>query len=275
MYRFISFYGPPVAFAALLAAAPGARAQVFAMDQRAPFSGCYAGVHGGGLLGTVTSRETFAGFARFGEQKADVSALVAGVQAGCNMVSGAFMGGLEIEGFAPFRNSGFNGLQELGEPTYRNRLDYKSRIGGALSLRGGVVMGNTLLFMKAGAAYAPVQVAHAYDYGEYPDRAAGWDRQPFERATAVKTTGRDARASLLLGAGVEYAIAPQWTLKAEYNALIAPRTTISAKGTSTDYRYVKSETTEGYQYDPAVAVTRDKSMATFRNVFKVGVNRQF
>ena len=275
MYRYISYCGPALAFAALLAAAPGASAQNVEPALRALFSGCYAGVHGGGLRGTITSRESYPDYARFGEQKADVSALLAGVQAGCNMISNSFLGGVEIEGFAPFRNFGFNGVQQLGQPTYRNRLDYKSQPGGALSLRGGMVVSSALLFVKAGVAYAPVKVAHAYDFGRYPDTQTNWDKQPFEYGASVRTSGRDARATLLLGAGVEYAIAPQWSVKAEYNALIAPGTTVSTRGTSTDYHYAETPAPAGYKYDPAVAVTRDRSMATFRNVFKAGVNRQF
>jgi len=275
MYRYITFYGPSLAFAALLATAPGASAQDFDPAQRTPFSGCYAGVHGGGLMGTVKSRETFPDYARFGEQKTNISALLAGVQFGCNMVSDSLMGGVEVEGFSPFRNFGFNGVQQLGQPTYRNRLDYKSQLGGALSLRGGVVMGNALMFVKAGVAVAPVKVNHAYDFGEYPTSATDWDRQPFAKGASVQTSGRDARATLLLGAGVEYAIAPQWSVKAEYNALLARRGVVSASGISTDYQYAETPAPAGYKYDPAVAAARDKSMTTFRNLFKVGVNRQF
>lgn len=273
MYRHLNSSGAVLVIGVFLVASPMASAQEETLSPSAAFAGCYAGVHGGGMVGRTSSRELFEDYARYGQQKATFSAMLVGGQLGCNWTSGDMVFGLEGEAFVPLEQDGSTAIQILGQPTYRNRLWYKSETGGAVSLRAGAVFNSMLFFGKLGVAYAPVTVTHEHEFGSYPTGSIPGPGQPFENGQSIDTKGTLARASLLLGAGVEYAIAPSWSLKMEYNLLLSPEGTVSATGTSRDYSY---STTDGsFSQQPPVNVTRAKSMSEMRNVVKFGINRRF
>jgi outer membrane immunogenic protein len=154
------------------------------------WTGCYAGVHGGGgwMLDTNISANTGGGG-------------LAGGQLGCNVQAGAIVWGVEGEAAwsgltsqfhsSPFFGNGFFGL----DGTTHNRWS------ADVAARAGVAVDRALVYGKAGLAAGGFAFSFADTINTIPEVA----------------NGSGTLAGLLLGAGIEYAVTPNWSVKLEYD----------------------------------------------------------
>jgi outer membrane immunogenic protein len=155
------------------------------------WTGCYVGVHaGGGIIGT-TFVSSFAG----GSTDGGGGALVGG-QAGCNYQAGQFVFGLEGEGAW----SGITDRSHAHDTNTDQLRTGRNRWDADLALRVGFAIDRTLVYGKAGSAFGSF---------EFKDNQSG--NPPF--------SGQSTLDGLLLGAGIEYAFASNWTGKLEYNVI--------------------------------------------------------
>jgi outer membrane immunogenic protein len=148
------------------------------------WTGCYVGVHaGGGLLNVPEFSDEAPNLQGGGG--------LAGGQAGCNLQAGQFVFGLEGEG--TWSNIRFID-DEVGlfGSTVRNRWDTD------LAVRVGFAVDRALVYGKVGGAL-----------GNF-----GFDA---ENVFDGQSSGTATLGGLLLGAGFEYAFAPNWSAKLEYN----------------------------------------------------------
>ena len=159
------------------------------------WTGCYIGVHAGG--GAVRSSYTDG----FNDAKDYGNGGVAGGQIGCNYQTGVFVFGIEGEGYW----SGMKAQQEFSIPadgegffsSVRNKYDY------TVAGRFGVTYERAFIYGKAGWAW-----------GKHDFAFTGQD------CTSCNIYSEFGSATLngpLFGVGVEYAFAPNWTVKGEYN----------------------------------------------------------
>ncbi len=157
----------------------------------APFSstnfwtGCYAGVHGGGGW----MRDTFVGGDIIG------GGAFAGGQLGCNLQTGAIVWGVEGEGAW----SGLTDHFHFDQGTTVSDATTRNRWNADVAARAGIAVDRTLLYGKAGIAAGKFEFSFAHS-------------SPTEGQNGSATL-----AGLLLGAGIEYAVAPNWSVKLEYD----------------------------------------------------------
>ena len=118
--------------------------------------------------------------------------LLGGVHAGYNMQSGSIVYGLEAD---------LEAANVRGSKTLINGDFVKTRLGTQGSLRGrlGYAIDRTLLYVTGGLAIADIQ--NTYLLGG--------------RVPAIDSISK-TRFGWTLGAGIEYAIANNWTARAEY-----------------------------------------------------------
>ena len=142
-----------------------------------------------------------------------------GAQAGYNYQMGQFMIGVE----ADFDWSAANKKQSGALPGLTFDINFKNNYVSTFGARFGYAMDRVLLYAKAGGAYT---------------------QDDFDLSASDGSTfnGRFDRWGWMIGAGVEYAILNNWTLKAEYNYLdfgtksetLTPNATDLVTGTITD-----------------------------------------
>jgi outer membrane immunogenic protein len=151
------------------------------------WSGCYLGVHGGyGIINdSYTGRNGGGG--------------VAGGQVGCNYQAGQIVVGIEAEGWwSGIRN--VNRVGALGVVT--SEFNTRNRWDADVALRLGLTpVGRVLGYSKVGVA---------------------WGEFDYESTTVIffgpqVQTGNKTLIGMLVGAGLEYALLPNWTAKIEYN----------------------------------------------------------
>ena len=156
------------------------------------WTGCYAGVHGGGGVIEDTFVPPSVGVGTRG------GGAIAGGQAGCNYQAGMMVFGLEGE--AAWSNLAnrfsFNGLA-------MQQASDRSRWSADLAARTGIAFDRALLYGKAGVA------AGRFEFFDV-DNVANSITGGFLQGGATLT-------GLLLGGGVEYAFAPNWSAKLEYD----------------------------------------------------------
>jgi outer membrane immunogenic protein len=156
------------------------------------WTGCYIGVHaGGGILG-----DTFVAIDGFNLNEKTIAGggEVAGAQLGCNYQTGMAVVGLE--GDAAWSNMAIRF-------THTNQLfmaqdSDRNRWSADIAARGGIAFEHALLFGKAGVAAGRFNLFNSDTPGNF-----------FQGNTTL--TG------LLLGLAIEYAFAPNWSAKLEYN----------------------------------------------------------
>lgn len=206
-----------VAFAAPAAAADLAARPVYtkAPIMAAPvysWKGFYAGVNAGGVWSdadtTLTASAFFTSAALIssdGSVGLDKSGFTGGVQAGYNWQFGQFVLGVEadvnstnisnsrltIRGAVPGLPSGY----VLGESIASDWLV-------TLRARGGYAVNNWLFYVTAGLAIADFDFTQGSFFGDCPCGIVG------------STTG--TKTGWTVGAGVEYGLWTNWTVKAEY-----------------------------------------------------------
>jgi outer membrane immunogenic protein len=179
------------------------------------WTGCYVGVHGGGgvMFDLNTSRNG--------------GGALAGGQAGCNYEVGQIVVGAEAEGSWAEINS----RETIVESNFRREEQTHNRGDADISLRAGLAVDRALAYGKVGAA---------------------WGRFSFDGLQDLIHANGDF-AGLLLGTGLEYAIANNWTVKFEYDYIgFAPRS----------MHFVGTRTS-------------DQDESATKSIAKVGVNYKF
>jgi outer membrane immunogenic protein len=194
---FIAFAVP--AAAADLAARPYTKAPPPAIAAVYDWSGFYIGANGGwGSSHKCWDFTTPAGTFVAAEGCHDATGGTAGGQIGYRWQAGTWVFGLEAQGnWADFRGSNVS----LLDPTVRNQ----SRIDafGLFTGQVGWAVNNVLFYVKGGAAVTA-------------DRFRRFD---VPTGVLIATTGDDTRWGGVVGAGLEFGFAPNWTAGVEYNHL--------------------------------------------------------
>jgi outer membrane immunogenic protein len=154
------------------------------------WTGCYAGVHAGG--GVIS--DTFTSFDNGNFTTVDGGGALAGGQAGCNYQAGMVVVG--VEGDVAWSNiaNRFNNISSISNGNSSDR----NRWSADVAARGGIAFDHALLYGKAGVAGGRFDFFTSDSFGDF-----------FEGGATL--TG------LLLGLGVEYAFAPSWSVKLEYD----------------------------------------------------------
>jgi outer membrane immunogenic protein len=166
------------------------------------WSGFYAGANGGwGSSRNCWDVRNPATGATVSEGCHDADGGVAGGQVGFNLQAGAWVFGAEVQtDWADLRGSNASTL--FVGTTNRSRVDSF----GLLTGRVGYAWNNALLYVKGGGAFTHDK----YDY-----RATG-AANPFAIAT-------ETRWGSTAGVGLEYGLAPSWSVAVEYDHLFMGR----------------------------------------------------
>ena len=149
------------------------------------WTGCYAGLHGGGGLQftTFTSANTGGG--------------LAGAQLGCNYQIRELVLGVEAETWW----SEVDSRRQNSDATSVSLESSHNSRNADVALRAGVAVDRALLYYKAGAAF-----------GRFSFR----DVDPLPAFTIFDNAG-GTLSGILVGAGIEYALDDRWSAKLEYN----------------------------------------------------------
>lgn len=203
-----------VAMAALLFAAAGAgAADTRPAAPAASWAGPYAGLYAGYGWGTADSTAPFdpgpGFFYNFGGDRYSFGAdgFFGGVAAGNNWQRGPLVTGVEGElGYLGLSGSRIdpNGIA-AGFPDTTTSV--KSDLYGAFTGRVGVATGKALVYVKGGAALLKAR-ARTEDPCVAPPPGCGTE--------TLVMTGSKTMLGWTLGAGVEWHIAPRWSMKAEF-----------------------------------------------------------
>jgi opacity protein-like surface antigen len=149
------------------------------------WSGCYGGLQAGG--GTQSDDFTF----RNG------GGGLAGGQLGCNMQIGSFV--LGLEGEAAW--SGLSDSSSVAQGSFSEQFTTRNRWNADLAARAGVALDRALIYGKAGFAQGGFDFAFNQNFPGF-----------------LETQNSSGTLSgLLLGVGVEVALAPHWSAKLEYD----------------------------------------------------------
>lgn len=171
----------------------------FAQQPAPLWTGFYAGAHAGLTQYRSTFADGLAPYFLFPPQdySASGSGLLGGLHAGYNWQSGALVFGVEIDA------SGMAARTSFAQPAPRiTGLGlYSGRINATTTarLRGGVAFGNALIYVTAGGALGHIRnsIVNALGTPVVPFQRSGW------------------RPGWVAGGGVEYAISPAWSVRAE------------------------------------------------------------
>jgi outer membrane immunogenic protein len=158
------------------------------------WTGFYIGAHAG--YGWGSAKFSDPRFTPGWSLTNDMDGAIAGGQVGFNRQFGRFV--LGIEGDISW--SGIEGNATDVAPFAGDQYNSKAKWLGTVTGRFGYVVDHALLYAKAGGAFG--------DF-EYNYHAVGFG----------PSQGTATRAGWTVGAGIEYAIAPAWSVKAEYNYL--------------------------------------------------------
>ena len=157
------------------------------------WSGFYIGINGGGASSHATW--DLIGVGREGSH--DATGGTVGGQVGYRWQAGTWVFGLEAQGnWADFSGSNTS----LVFPGFRNHTNVDAF--GLFTGQVGYAVNNVLLYVKGGAAVT----ANSYRINTVGGALAG-------------VTGDDTRWGGTIGAGLEYAFAPNWSVGVEYNHL--------------------------------------------------------
>jgi len=168
------------------------------------WTGFYVGGHVGYGWADKSWQDSFGLFGLSHQAKG----FLGGGQAGFNYQIGQFVVGVEGD----MSWSGMSGSTNALASTFNTDVDWTATLTGRL----GMAFDRWLVYGKGGAAWAR-------------------DRYSTNFYTFPGTEVTDTRLGWTAGAGVEYAFAPQWTAKLEYNYMdFGTRSVSFAPGFSTD-----------------------------------------
>jgi outer membrane immunogenic protein len=194
------------------------------------WTGCYIGGYAGGAwnnqgvtfadLGNSTFR-AFSGGAVTGRLEGshswnvglDDSSFLGGGTLGCNWqpVGSPFVLGIEGEGgYMHFAGSGFDPFRSPTLPAITPDVSGSARIGNWYAMatgRLGYAWGQTLFYVKGGAAFVPVQASVVDQCASTAAGCGNW---------LISTSHSDTFTTGTLGGGVEFAFAKNLSVKAEY-----------------------------------------------------------
>jgi outer membrane immunogenic protein len=213
------------AFAADLAARPYTKAPPMVAAAIYDWSGFYIGVNGGG--GWSHDSTSVLGV---GDGSHDASGGTVGGQIGYRWQTGPVVFGIEAQGnWADLSGSHVSGF----DPTtsYHTKIDAFGLFTGQI----GYAWNNVLLYAKGGAAVVDNKLELRDALGTFASQS-------------------DTRWGATVGAGVEYAFAPNWSLGFEYDHIFLDRHNYDFGGLVT----------------PAVSVKQDVDLFTARVNYKFG-----
>lgn len=168
------------------------------------WTGFYVGGHIGYGWGEKSWRDSFGLF----DISHEANGFLGGAQAGFNYQIGQFVLGVEGDWSWSNMSASTNTLAS----NFNTDVDWTATLTG----RAGIAFDRWLVYAKGGAAWAKDRFStnfYTFPGSEVTDTRLGWT----------------------VGAGVEYAFAPQWSAKLEYNFMdFGSRTVSFAPGTSTD-----------------------------------------
>ncbi|MDC7789557.1 porin family protein [Rhodoplanes sp. TEM] len=163
------------------------------------WTGCYIGGFVGGAWGDDAT--TYPVGAGYGYSYSLDSSFIGGGTLGCNWqpIGSQFVLGLEGEvGYLSLEGSAYDPVLGLVAPEYSS-----TKIGdwyGMITGRLGVTWDRALLYVKGGVAFVDVETAISGTLG----------------AVSYAGTTSDTIATWTVGGGVEWAMSPNWSIKAEY-----------------------------------------------------------
>jgi outer membrane immunogenic protein len=170
------------------------------------WTGAYIGAQGGYGWGQTQWPDVFGVVPASSQPRFDNSSWIAGGTIGVNAQSGRFVFGVEGEILATGIKGNFAWSQVIGPTslsvTYTSKIDWLA----LATARAGFVVGDKwLVYGKGGLAIAEEQHTAAA-----AQRFAGI-------STAINHAGSAIHTGAVVGAGAEYAFAPNWSVKAEYD----------------------------------------------------------
>jgi outer membrane immunogenic protein len=183
------------------------------------WTGVYVGGHGGGGPGNPGPGDHFDyNGDPFAHTEIDSTAVIAGLQLGYKMQRGNILLGVEADlGYIGVWGSKTADLPNpTGDPTNDLSATYSLSGGlyGDLTGRVGYAAGNTLLYVKGGAAFLNVNFEADYVGGNCSTRPV----RPCSAAnpSTFSFDHGDVLWGWTLGVGVEYALSAAWSVKLEY-----------------------------------------------------------
>lgn len=199
------------------------------------WTGFYVGGHIGGAWGDVEVGDTYDyNGDPFKKSSFGTSGLISGIQIGYNHQRGNIVYGIE----ADFGYMGLKGENTVYlPPEKKNRENdlhgtYSSSGGlyGDLTGRLGYAQGNTLLYLKGGAAFLNADFGANY-VGENCTTVGGWCGP--KNPSKFNFGHSDTLWGWTIGAGVEYSLTSSLSLKAEYQHFDFGSTSFDHNGTYT------------------------------------------
>jgi opacity protein-like surface antigen len=169
------------------------------------WTGAYIGAQGGYGWGQTQWPDAIGTVPANIQSRFDNSGWLAGGTIGANAQAGRFVFGVEGEILATEIKGNFTSTIGAGPTvvttTYASKIDWLA----LASARAGFVVGDRLmLYGKGGLAIAEEQHSAAATQTTVP-------------VTALSYAGKAVHTGAVIGAGGEYAFAPNWSVKAEYN----------------------------------------------------------
>ena len=125
-------------------------------------------------------------------------------------------------------NSNFKGSVIGGDDSQAMTVTTKANISGTIRARGGLVMNNTLIYVTGGAAWADIKQTGV----EFNNRT---NFGVFGAPTGITANASGVVWGGVVGAGVEFALSPNWTVGGEFlHTMYADRDAniINANGTN-------------------------------------------
>jgi outer membrane immunogenic protein len=189
------------------------------------WSGCYAGINGGGGAsasnftttvdpGTYLGAADAAEVSNDGTGSANISAFVGGGQAGCNWQSGTVVAGIEADFDYFHSTSAFynntNTLPTLAVP-FQLGQSLSSNYLATVRPRIGIAADRNFAYITGGAAFTKANYTESYSDGSAPPGTGIASASKF-------LTGWTA------GAGWEYALTDHWLIRFEYLFAAFPKT---------------------------------------------------
>ena len=169
----------------------------------------WTGFYVGGHVGYGWADKSWSDPFSFGTVSHNADGFLGGGQAGFNYQVGQFVFGVEGD----MSGSGIKGGANVLGANFNTNVDWTATLTG----RAGIAFDRWLVYGKGGVAWAHDR--YSTNFYTFP-------------ATAELS---DTRIGWTAGAGIEYAFAPQWSAKLEYNFMDFGTKSVSfAPGTATD-----------------------------------------
>jgi outer membrane immunogenic protein len=204
------------------------------MASASSWAGFYAGVNAGFGIGSTRVVDNDEWWV-YGAAQYDQFGAIGGIQAGYNFQHGNAVFGIE----ADFSGTTLKG--DVSDVDWDSRIQTKTPWFGTLRGRAGVAVSNALLYTTAGFAFIQMNNEACYISDCSSDN--------------YLTKQNRVAVGLAVGAGVEYALGSNWSVKGEHLYMYAPEK--------------KTPNTDGWQ------TSQNISWQSSYNVVRVGLNYRF